>query len=560
MLGLASLLGRLPGEPEQPRREPGVYLVRLVDGGRVRLQLLTEDIEIATAYGMLKVPIAEVRRIDVGLRYPEGVERRVQAAVARVGDADPTVREAAGNELLRFQELALPGLRRAAKSDDLGVKRRASALLRQLEGRLSSGQLEVQDDDFIVTARFPITGRIGGLAVKARSPALGEVQLRWADTRQIRLVEGESEPVDGLLPYARATFPQRSMLRSPERGVYEVRLADGGLLDMRLISKEIAIATREGKREVPVADVRRIDVGFRYPEGMQKRVEAAVARLGDSQFKIRESAGKDLLRLREVAYPALLRAAKSDDPEIKRRATALVRQLEGKLTGEQWAPHDDDVIVTTRHRLVGRIEGLALKAASPVFGEVQLRLADTREVRSLTAELAAARSLLDRVGEAVGGGHITRSQRMGTGTGPYEEVPRGGALLIGFEVTYGRFANNPTVTTVRPIFLTRDGRLMGTTHGLSGEGRVRVEAKRGYAVGAVTIKAGLGVDGMSVTFMEIREGGLNPKRAYESAWLGGMGGGPKTKLAGGGTPVVGIFGATADGASTFNGLGPVTSP
>jgi hypothetical protein len=65
---------------------------------------------------------------------------------------------------------------------------------------------------------------------------------------------------------------------------------------------------------------------------------------------------------------------------------------------------------------------------------------------------------------------------------------------------------------------------------------------------------------MSVTFMEVQEGKLDPRRAYESEWLGGMGGGDKTKLAGSGAPVVGIFGKTADGPdSAFNGLGLVTA-
>jgi hypothetical protein len=65
---------------------------------------------------------------------------------------------------------------------------------------------------------------------------------------------------------------------------------------------------------------------------------------------------------------------------------------------------------------------------------------------------------------------------------------------------------------------------------------------------------------MSVTFMEIREQGLNPNQAYESKWLGGMGGGEKRKLAGSGAPVVGIYGRTAEGASTFNSLGLLTAP
>jgi len=126
-------------------------------------------------------------------------------------------------------------------------------------------------------------------------------------------------------------------------------------------------------------------------------------------------------------------------------------------------------------------------------------------------------------------------------------------------VTYGKFGDSPTVTTFRPIFLTQKGRITGTTHGNPGERLIRVEAKPGYAVGALTIKAGLGVDGMSVTFMEIDEDGLNPNRTYESEWLGGMGGDEKKRIAGTGAPVVGIYGATAEGTSTFNGLGVVTA-
>ncbi|HEV3262058.1 MAG TPA: hypothetical protein VG013_34725 [Gemmataceae bacterium] len=559
VLGLGSLLASASGEAEKPRREPGFYSVRLAEGSQVNLRLLTEEIEITTAYGKLKVPVADVRRIDVGFRYPEEVEKRVEAAVARLGDADVKVRESAEKELVRLKELAYPALRRAVHSKDPEIKRQAAALVRDLEDKLPAEQLERQEPDVIITTRFPITGRIEGPALKVHSQVFGDGRLRLADTRQVRALTVKPDAAAELLELVRAAAPRGRTMRRPDPGVYEVRLADGSLIDMRLLSKEIEILTREGKVRVPVADVRRIDIGFRYPEGVEKRVQAAVTRLGDAHFKMREAAGTELLRLREMAYPALRRAVRSNDLEIKRRATELVHKLENELPNELLRVRDEDIIVTSRSRIVGRIEGLALKVRSQVFGEGQLRLADTRQVRSLTAELVAARALLERVGEAVRARRTTRSQLMGTGKDSYEEVPKGGALLIGFDVTYGKFGNSSTVTTVRPIFLTRVGRVMGTTHGVPGEGVIRVEAKPGYAVGGVTIKAGLGVDGMSVTFMEIREGGLNPKRAYESEWLGGMGGGPKTTVAGDGAPVVGIFGATAEGTSTFNGLGLVTA-
>jgi hypothetical protein len=334
-----------------------------------------------------------------------------------------------------------------------------------------------------------------------------------------------------------------------------VNRIDGSQMTVQLRTEAIAITTRYGKLEVPVSDVLSIDVGLRHSEGIQKRVEAAVAQLGDSDFKVRQAATQELRRLRSRAYPALERALDSTDLEVKSRAARLIRELRSKVPADELRVADHDVLVTPEFSIIGRIEGQTLPAHASKTGAVQIPLAEIVSVRSVTAE----RMLLQRVGAAVKAGRTTLSPQMGTGKDPYEEVPPEGALLIGFEVTQGRFGANLTIKTVRPIFMTPSGRKLGKTHGVPGEGVIRVEAKPGYAVGAVTIKAGLGVDGMSVTFMEIGPRGLSSSRAYESEWLGGMGGGEKTKLGGTGAPVVGIFGKTADGPqSTFNGLGLVT--
>jgi hypothetical protein len=344
----------------------------------------------------------------------------------------------------------------------------------------------------------------------------------------------------------------------PEPGLYEVSLKDGRQLSVRLLTEEIEIITDYGKLKVPVADIRRIDLGLRYPEGVRKQVEEAVARLGHDDFKVREAAGQELLRYKALAYPALRRALQSQDAEIKWRATQLIRQLKDSLPAEQLRVREHDLINTRLFPIVGRIEGLVLKGRSPASGEVHLLLADIWQVSSGAAEQA----LLGRVRAAVRAGRKTESEQMGYGSRKerYQEVPESGALLIGFEVTYASFDGSRVIQTVRPIFQTAGGRVSGTTHGVPGESVSRVEAKPGFAVGAVTIKAGAGVDGMSVTFMAIQEDGLDPNRAYESKWLGGKGGYPPKKLGGSGAPVVGIFGRVADGPrSPFIGLGLVTA-
>jgi hypothetical protein len=192
-------------------------------------------------------------------------------------------------------------------------------------------------------------------------------------------------PVLGFLWQAEPQ-PNEKPNSSSEPALYEVRLTDGSTVKIRLLTAEIEIATQYGTLKVPVVDVRRIDIGLRYPEGVEKRVEAAVAQLGSQDFRARESAGSELLRLKEFAYRPVKRALKSEDAEVRRRATDLVRELEERVPGERLELRDEDVIVTARFPIVGRIQTPVLKGSSAVFGEFQLRLTDTRQVRSTAAE------------------------------------------------------------------------------------------------------------------------------------------------------------------------------
>jgi len=169
-------------------------------------------------------------------------------------------------------------------------------------------------------------------------------------------------------------------------------------------------------------------------------------------------------------------------------------------------------------------------------------------------------ALLKRVEAARQDGRIAKTRKMGSGRDPYEDVPMPAGLLVGFSFGYGKFGANTTLGTVRPLFLTAKGKVEGERHGVKERSDFRIEAPPGYAVGAVTIKALAGVDGMSLTFMAIKENGLDPNQAIESDWIGGQGGGPKTTIGGTGAPVIGIFGATAvPPGSPFNGLGLVTA-
>lgn len=122
-----------------------------------------------------------------------------------------------------------------------------------------------------------------------------------------------------------------------------------------------------------------------------------------------------------------------------------------------------------------------------------------------------------------------------------DEAPDNGRL-IGLEVSLGQFANIRIVKAVRPIYLTDKGEVNGEQHGAKLKNVVTIKAKEGYAVGGMTVRAGLMVNGLSFTFMRLKEGTLDPTDSYESDWVGDRTGGSETILKGNGTPVIGFIG------------------
>src|SRR5579871_6800710 len=120
-------------EPPDPGRiaayEPGSAEVRLLDGSTLRLQLRDKQIVFVSPYGKLHIPINEIQRIEFATRIPEEVARKVEAAIAHLGDSDFALREKAMEELLKCRERAYPALLRAAQSKDLEVAHRAEELL-----------------------------------------------------------------------------------------------------------------------------------------------------------------------------------------------------------------------------------------------------------------------------------------------------------------------------------------------------------------------------------------------------------------------------------------------
>jgi len=134
-----------------------------------------------------------------------------------------------------------------------------------------------------------------------------------------------------------------------------------------------------------------------------------------------------------------------------------------------------------------------------------------------------------------------------------DSAPDGG-LLVGFEIGTAPAFGHIMTRAARPIYRAGGKETFGEQRGTQLRTVVTLKAKAGYAVGAISVMSCLGFDGLSVTFMKVAGGKLDPTDSYESAYVGSDQKKRLTKLGGDGTPVVGIVGKSNRADMTGMGL------
>ena len=139
----------------------------------------------------------------------------------------------------------------------------------------------------------------------------------------------------------------------------------------------------------------------------------------------------------------------------------------------------------------------------------------------------------------------------------FNEHPAEGGVLIGFDVGVGKFGKIETVYALCAVYRTAQGELPYFNHGQFANRilpdnklirtkvvrTVSLRARPGHAVGGVRIRAGLKINGLSLTYMFIEGRKLNPSASYASEWVGDRTGGSEATVTGNGDPVVGICGS-----------------
>ena len=143
----------------------------------VRVVLSHDDVDVMTKYGKLTIPTRDIRKIDFGLHLSEGVRQRIEDGIKQLGSDAYRQRQDAVRQLVGLGALAYPAVHAASMSSDLEVAKRAQTVIKHLRDKIPPEQLRLKSEDVILTAEFPVTGRIMFPVLKARTAYFGDVDL-----------------------------------------------------------------------------------------------------------------------------------------------------------------------------------------------------------------------------------------------------------------------------------------------------------------------------------------------------------------------------------------------
>jgi hypothetical protein len=162
-----------------------------------------------------------------------------------------------------------------------------------------------------------------------------------------------------------------------------VTFTDGSHLKVLLAEETIELQTPHGKLTFPIADIVRIEFAYRVPEETALTIDKLIADLGSTEFQVRERAMAGLLEKKEKSYAALARASRQQsDLEMRQRIEQLIDRLRQTIPEEQLHVRAHDYVYTADSKIAGKISATNFRISSQQFGQLQLKLADIRDLRA----------------------------------------------------------------------------------------------------------------------------------------------------------------------------------
>lgn len=191
LLGILALLllATAVAAQNSPKKtgSPTLAVVTLRDGSTLMNVIILQDVlKVATKYGELTVPFAEVQRIDFGLHYPPDLEEKIGQSIGNLNSEVFQERAKATKYLFEVGYHAYPILKKPPKSQPLESEKRTQQLIKKIQEEISPELLTIKEYDVVITSELTIRGHVKGLEMKVQSKYLGEITLKFSDLCTIK--------------------------------------------------------------------------------------------------------------------------------------------------------------------------------------------------------------------------------------------------------------------------------------------------------------------------------------------------------------------------------------
>ncbi|MGQ9590855.1 MAG: HEAT repeat domain-containing protein [Planctomycetota bacterium] len=186
-----------------------------------------------------------------------------------------------------------------------------------------------------------------------------------------------------LLSAGNAGEPQPAAAASETSQAPVFFLRDGGQVAGSPQFESLRVETPYGALTVPRAELVEVRFALRLKPELKARIEAALSRLGDEDFDVREAASADLEAVGAPALPFLREALQSPVEEVHSRAAEILKAIETaaekKAEGPESARGSDDEVVTTRMTIRGCVNQESFAIVTP-FGRLEVAAADVAAI------------------------------------------------------------------------------------------------------------------------------------------------------------------------------------
>ena len=160
--------------------------IRCMDESVLRVKLPNSKLEFVTPYGVLQIPVADIRRIEFAHRTPAAIAEKIALAASKLGHPDFETRDRATEELKTYRDRAYPTVVKLVTSEDAEVSRRAEEIVKFIEGKVNATNLEPREHDVIHTPHSKIAGRLSAETLTVITSMFGEQALKLTDVRSLR--------------------------------------------------------------------------------------------------------------------------------------------------------------------------------------------------------------------------------------------------------------------------------------------------------------------------------------------------------------------------------------